>query len=311
MKKFLHSFSFFVVVILSLLVLESCAMLGLGGGTTPTDQTTEQATDTTQQSTEALNAQDTAASQISETIPIDEGVDTIYTNLEEAEPTVTVAPADTLVELSQPEAVGVVSDFNYDAMQRENEALREENELLKARVSNLEKDISTYEAGRTILNKEPIKSAEPVFRSSETITEPVKSYPTAETKSVVYAGRSTSEEISAYNSSVQLFKQGNYTQAAEQFQSLISGGLKEDLADNANYWLGEANFGQKKYEEALTHFKQVSNFKISEKKDDAQYMIARCYDRLGRTQQAVREYNKLIESYPTSEFVVRARARLR
>lgn len=314
MKKLLFPLFYTSFIILTVLTFQSCAGSGETTLVQPiTDATTQDTTTTIDDAPLDLSSSENVT---------EEGVDTVYTEIPEPEQAiVVVAPSDTLIELT-PESPTEVSDFNNDAMLRENEALREENELLKGRVSNLEKDISILESSTSILNKEPIKrqqkSAPEVNDESTadilaiTTESENKNYPTAAIlKSPVMAGKSSPEEISAYKSSLEILKQGNYAAAADQLQSLLSGGLKADLADNVYYWLGESSFGQKKYDEALSNFKQVSNYKISEKKDDAQYMVARCYERLGKSQQAVTEYKKLIESYPTSEFVKRAQARLR
>ncbi len=315
MKKLLFPLVYTSFIILTVLTFQSCAGSGETTLVQPiTDATTQDTTTTTDDAPLDLSSSENVT---------EEGVDTVYTEIPEPEQAiVVVAPSDTLIELTPESPTEEVSDFNNDAMLRENEALREENELLKGRVSNLEKDISILESNTSILNKEPIKrqqQSSPKVNDESTAdilaitTESEnKIYPTeAITKSPIMSGKSSPEEISAYKSSLEILKQGNYVAAADQLQSLLSGGLKADLADNVYYWLGESSFGQKKYDEALSNFKQVSNYKISEKKDDAQYMVARCYERLGKSQQAVTEYKKLIESYPTSEFVKRAQARLR
>jgi TolA-binding protein len=94
-------------------------------------------------------------------------------------------------------------------------------------------------------------------------------------------------------------------------QALLNSGIKDDYADNCHYWLGESNFQLKAYAQAIQHFQQVQGYKFSEKKDDAQFMIARSYELLGDRNKSRAEFQKLVEQYPTSEFVKRARAKLK
>ena len=62
--------------------------------------------------------------------------------------------------------------------------------------------------------------------------------------------------------------------------------------------------------QCLSEFQQAQQYKFSEKSDDAQMMVARTYARMGNREKAVMEYKKLVDMYPTSEYVARAKARL-
>ena len=110
-----------------------------------------------------------------------------------------------------------------------------------------------------------------------------------------------------YDHSLSLFRNRDYQQALEMFMQMLKARVSDDLADNAHYWIGECLYAMKKYNEAIEHFNHVFNYKITEKKDDAQLMIANCYARMGNRTQAKAEYQKVIDNYPTSEYVQRAR----
>lgn len=125
------------------------------------------------------------------------------------------------------------------------------------------------------------------------------------------AVKSSSEEIRAYETAVSQFNRKDYTGAINEFQTLLNSGAKDDYADNCHYWIGESYFQIKDYRTAIEHFRQVMNYRFSEKRDDAQLMIAQCYERSGERDKAMAEYKKLVEMYPTSEYVKRARAKLR
>ena len=110
-----------------------------------------------------------------------------------------------------------------------------------------------------------------------------------------------------YDHGLSLFRNGDYEGAVEAFMDMIDAEVNDKLADNVHYWLGESLYARRKYNEAMEHFNHVFRYRVSEKKDDAQLMIANCYARLRNSVQARAEYQKLIDNYPTSEYVERAR----
>jgi TolA-binding protein len=114
----------------------------------------------------------------------------------------------------------------------------------------------------------------------------------------------------AYDHALALFRSRDYREAASTFQSIIDAGAPEGLTDNCVYWLGECAYGSKNYKEAIGYFGQVFTFAKSEKKDDAQIMIANSYFAMGNKTKAKAEYQKLIDKFPASPYVKRAKARL-
>jgi TolA-binding protein len=100
-----------------------------------------------------------------------------------------------------------------------------------------------------------------------------------------------------------------YEEAVEAFGALLGAGIPDPLNDNCHYWIGESMFALKRYAEALARFDEVLVFEWSNKKDDAQVMIARCYQRMGETARAKEEYRKLVDTYPASPYVDLARER--
>ncbi|MFN0157528.1 MAG: tetratricopeptide repeat protein [Bacteroidota bacterium] len=115
---------------------------------------------------------------------------------------------------------------------------------------------------------------------------------------------------SAYSAALAEYRKRNFTGAAAQFESLLKSGIKEDLADNCHYWIGESYYGTGKFNDAMEHFQMVFNYVKSEKKDDAQMMIGNCYVALRNNAAAKTAFNKLISTYTTSAYVARAQEKL-
>ncbi len=189
-----------------------------------------------------------------------------------------------------------------DQLQSELDAMKTENIQLKDQLA------ATEQANRDMMAKvsdlEAANLALQKMQAEKPAVVQEKTKPTA-------PGKSTPEEISAYKSSVSKFNAKSYSDAISELQTLLNSGIKDDYADNCHYWIGLSYFQTKEYDSAIKHFQQVMNYRFSEKKDDSQIMIARAYERMGNKEQALTEYQKLVDMYPTSEWVSRARARLR
>ena len=112
-----------------------------------------------------------------------------------------------------------------------------------------------------------------------------------------------------YEGAIKAFGEKKYDDAIKMFETLLTGGIAEDQADNCHYWIGESFFGKKEYKDAMKHFEMVFQYKGSEKKADAQYMLARCYEATGDKAKAKEAYEKVTKDYPTSDKIKKAKER--
>jgi len=110
-----------------------------------------------------------------------------------------------------------------------------------------------------------------------------------------------------YEGAQKAFAEKKYDDAIQMFQALLDGGSPEDLADNCHYWIGESYFGKKDFTEAVKHFEMVLQYKISEKKGDAHFMLGRSYEMLGDKAKAKESYEKVVKDYPTNDNVKKAK----
>lgn len=189
-----------------------------------------------------------------------------------------------------------------DQLQSELDGLKTENIQLKDQLSNKE------QANRDLMAK--ISDLEAANQALKKQNEQ-KPAPPKVVMTPAAPGKSSAEEIRAYKSSVAKFNARMYRDAISELQTLLNTGVKDDYADNCHYWIGLSYFQLKEYTTAIEQLQLVKNYRFSEKKDDAQMMIARSYERLGNKAKALAEYKKLVDLYPTSEYVGRAKAKIR
>ena len=122
------------------------------------------------------------------------------------------------------------------------------------------------------------------------------------------AGSSADMDVAdAYRAALGQYHNRQYQTALDQFSEILSRAPYSEWADNAQYWKGECYCGLGKYRPALTEFTKVFAFEKTEKADDAQLKIARCYLALGEKDKALAEFQKLLDEYPESEYIDRAR----
>jgi TolA-binding protein len=100
---------------------------------------------------------------------------------------------------------------------------------------------------------------------------------------------------------------GQNEQAIALFTQLLQEDKSHELADNAQYWIGECYYSMKQYRRAIIEFEKVFDFKNTNKDDDAQFKLGLCYAALGERENAVTEFQRLIDYYPQSEFVKNAK----
>jgi len=179
-------------------------------------------------------------------------------------------------------------EYRVDSLSNENRRLRQQLEAVATENRNL----ASRAAGLETELREA-KAAPP--------PPPVKTTP-PQPQTMDMTGRS-SNALAEY-------RKRDFVAAIKQFESLLGDGIREDLADNCHYWIGESNYGMGKYQEAIGHFEHVFGFKHTEKRDDAQLMIGNAYAAMGNKKAAREAYNKLISSYPASTFVRKAQEKL-
>jgi len=86
-----------------------------------------------------------------------------------------------------------------------------------------------------------------------------------------------SDDKAAYQTAFGLLKDGQYDRAIVAFQKFLVSYPDSQLADNAQYWLGEANYVNKAFPEAQAAFQRVvDKYPQSRKRPDALLKIGYC-----------------------------------
>jgi tol-pal system protein YbgF len=153
----------------------------------------------------------------------------------------------------------------------------------------------------------------PPATGSGTPPQPVAGTPERNTGSTpVPTPTSTPSADALYNAALRDFNSGNYELASQQFNDYINYYRDTELAGNAQYYLGEIEYQQKKYQSAILQYDKVLNEHPGSYKTAASY-LKKGYALLALNQrdEAVTFLRLVVEKFPRWDEADLARSRLR
>jgi tol-pal system protein YbgF len=107
---------------------------------------------------------------------------------------------------------------------------------------------------------------------------------------------------SLYDAAYQDLTRGNHGLALMGFEEVLSQFPESELADNAQYWIGETYYDQGNYEQALSEFRKVpEQFSTGDKVPAALLKTGFCLQQVGRNSDACEVFEDLIRRFPGSE----------
>jgi tol-pal system protein YbgF len=167
-----------------------------------------------------------------------------------------------------------------------------ERELLKGQINSLEARLKEMN-DRIARLSEQKPSSQKVEDEAKKIEGPVE-----EKKE----GIKGEPPLKAYEEAYNLFKEKKYREARERFNSFLKEFPKNDLADNAQFWIGETYYAEKDYEGAILAYEAViKNYPQSEKLPGAMLKQGMAFLELGDKKTAKVILERLIEKFPDSK----------
>lgn len=122
----------------------------------------------------------------------------------------------------------------------------------------------------------------------------------------------TGGEQASYDAAFNALKGADYPGAIANFKGFLETYPASPLASNAQYWLGEAYYVTRSYEEAITAFRKVTtDWPDSRKAPDALVKIGFTQSALGRNAEARATLEEVARRFPGSDAAGLATDRLR
>ena len=107
------------------------------------------------------------------------------------------------------------------------------------------------------------------------------------------------------------FHQGRYLNSETSFRRFLQSHGQTELADNAQFWIGEARFARGDTHGALAAFQEtVERYPQGNKVPDALLKIGECSQRLGEPARARGVYEELVRRFPSTAAAATAQDRL-
>jgi len=170
--------------------------------------------------------------------------------------------------------------------------LKLQETLLKAREDELRLLRETVLAGR---------KAQPAPPPSPTVAEPPKEPPSAE-------GLAKKE----YEEALGLMERKDYRGAIARFKEFVKKHPRSEYADNAQYWIGEGHYAFREFDQAILEFDAVRrNYPTGDKVPAALLKLGFAFAELGDKVDARLILQELIDRYPQSEEVQKAKQKLK
>jgi len=127
---------------------------------------------------------------------------------------------------------------------------------------------------------------------------------------VKVAGSPDPEEL--YNGAYSKLSEGDFKASREEFKKFLQLFPQTEYSDNAQFWIGESYYREKRYEEAIIEFEEViKKYPQGNKVPDAQLKQAFSFIALDDTNSAKLLLGKIIKQYPDSDQAAIAQAKIK
>lgn len=115
----------------------------------------------------------------------------------------------------------------------------------------------------------------------------------------------------SYDKAFGLLKDGRYKQSISVFEDFLKNHPESKYADNAQYWLGEANYAYRQYKQALSEFQRlIARYPESLKIPGARLKIGYVYYELKNWSAARESLQQVIKLFPDANVAKKASERL-
>ena len=190
------------------------------------------------------------------------------------------------------------------SLQNQIEELKQSNSQQTGKIEELQKQIQDAKVAAAPMTTEAAAGID--------ISSAAPQTPLASVRLDGVTISASAAEKKQYDTALGLFQSGAFGEAQRSFAFLLDQTPNSAYAPWAYYWLGNSQYAQKRYADAIKNFKRViSTAPTNPKASEAALSIANSQLEMGNKAEAKRTLENLTKAYPASEAAQIARERLR
>lgn len=188
-----------------------------------------------------------------------------------------------------------------------------ELDILRVQISNLESQMKILREKMAVAENALKQKAE-ISGQAEPLTQtegPEEKSGFATTDASSQTNNVQSERTKAYDAAYQAFKDKKFKESRDKFETFNKDYPKNDLTDNAQFWIAETYYAEKYYEDAILAYESLlKKYPDSKKTSGALLKQAFAFIEIGDAKTGTILLNKLTEKYPDSKDAELARKKL-
>ena len=187
-----------------------------------------------------------------------------------------------------------------------------DRDILRAQISSLESQLKTLKEKLAGTEGGPKQKAEPGDQQAAPTKAAVAEIPAEPAAPESPEKKDLQDErTKAYDAAYQAFKDSKYKEAREKFEAFMKAYPKNDLTDNAQFWIAETHYAEKSYEDAILSYETLlKKYPDSKKASSALLKQAFSFIEIKDPKTGKIILNKLVEKYPDSTDAELARKKL-
>jgi tol-pal system protein YbgF len=206
------------------------------------------------------------------------------------------------------------SGARLDTMSTQVQGLSDNLEEIKSRLGKLNQQLVDLQNSVQSIDAKISSGGAPATGTATPTSSVVPAKPTgagsAPNTSAIPAGVPSANTL--YDSGIGDIRTGKLDLARSEFQDYLKYYATTDLASNAQFYLGEIAYSQKKYDEAVGEYEKVlTNYPKSFKLAPARLKQGMALIALGQKADGIRQLREVVKRYPGTEEDRLARAKLK
>ena len=213
-------------------------------------------------------------------------------------------------------AQGEAANGKLDSVSGQVQSLNDSLDELKTRIAKLDKQLQDVQSQLQNVQSQPAGAAgapqDASQQGGQFPSSPAGPGAGAQQPLSGPAGGSQAPPLQeTYQSGLRDYNAAHYDVAASEFNDVLHYYPNDDLAGNAQFYLGEIAYKQQKFREAVKAYNVVlENFAGNQKAPAAQLHKGFSLLQLSQRESGVHELRSLIQRYPQTPEAVQARSRL-